>query len=163
MAARQQSRVDDLDLAILRHLQSDGRKSFSIIADDLDVTVTTVSKRVKRMIRDDILLIEGFVQYHAVGFNAPAMIGVSIEPKKIEEASRKIAALPEVVVAAITTGEYDLILEVVCRDAGHLSELVISRISKVNGVKQTRTFYMLRTLKLRQAGIELLQRESKRK
>jgi Lrp/AsnC family transcriptional regulator for asnA, asnC and gidA len=159
MQNKKQLAIDEIDLSILEHLQVDGRRSFSEIADDLDVTTTTISNRVKKIIQEKILTIQGFLEPHRVGFKAPATIGIVIEPKRIREAASEISEFPEVSWVAIVSGQFDLIVEAMCRDSDHLTDLIIDRINKVDGVQQTQTFMQLEVIKLRQPGVELLNYE----
>jgi Lrp/AsnC family transcriptional regulator for asnA, asnC and gidA len=51
--------LDNLDYAILTHLQKDGRKAFTEIAKDLGVTDGTIRTRVARMVDSGTLSIIG--------------------------------------------------------------------------------------------------------
>lgn len=151
--------VDDLDLVILTHLQEDGRRSFTEIADALNVSVGTVRNRVSRMIEDNTVQIVGRVNPHRVGFSAPATINVAVQPPHLETAIEEMSAFPEVSWLALVTGEYDLIVDVLCRDVDHLTELITHRLQRVTGVTKTESVYVLRILKVAQPGLELIQRE----
>ena len=148
--------VDDLDISILAHLETDGRKSFSDIAAELNVTLSTVSIRVKRLIEEDILEIHGFLNPQQVGFNASALILVSVQPTQVEEAAAKIAEFPEVVSVLMITGDFELAVEVLCRNTSHLTELLLSRLQHVNGVRETRTSIQLREVKIKQPSVRML-------
>lgn len=154
------SYVDELDLAILNHLQEDGRRSFTDIAEALAVSVGTVRNRVSRMIEDSTVQIVGRVNPHRVGFNAPATINVAVQPPYLEEAMAQISAFPEVSWLALVTGQYDLMVDVMCRDVDHLTELITKRLQKVPGVTKTESVYVLRILKVGQPGLELLRPET---
>ena len=98
---------DELDIAILGHLEKDGRKSQSEIAADLGVTVSTIGNRLKRLRDEDLLSIYGFLDPHRVGFNAPALVRVSVKPEDIEKVGERIADLPEVLSVTVTTGNFN--------------------------------------------------------
>jgi Lrp/AsnC family transcriptional regulator for asnA, asnC and gidA len=148
--------VDDLDLAILAQLQEDGRRSFTEIADTLNVSVGTVRNRVSRMIEENTVQIVGRVNPHRVGFSAPATINVAVQIPHLEAAIAEISQFPEVSWLALVTGEYDLIVDVLCRDVDHLTELITRRLQQVPGVIKTETVYVLRILKVAQPGLELV-------
>ena len=148
--------VDDLDFAILAHLQEDGRKSFTDIAKDLDIAVGTVRNRVTKLLDDNTLKIIGRVNPHRVGFNAPATINVSLQPQYIEEAIEEIAKFPEVSYLALVTGEYDLVVDVMCENGSHLTEFLINRLSKVKGISKMQTSIVLRIGKVAQPDLRLI-------
>src|SRR5256885_14605062 len=102
------SNLDDLDFQILLHLQKDGRKSFTDIADDLKVSVGTVRNRYNVLIKNKTLTIIGRVDPEKIGFNAYAHILLSVRPAdQINTVAEKIAKLPEVSFLAMVSGKYD--------------------------------------------------------
>lgn len=148
--------LDDLDYAILTHLQKDGRKPFTEIAKDLGVTDGTIRTRVARMVDSGTLSIIGTLNPLKVGYDAPALIHIAIEPKRLMAAKETIAAFPEVSYAILVAGDCDLIIEVVCRDRAHLTELVLERIHQVAGVTQTRIYLILQMYKLVEPDLQKL-------
>ena len=147
---------DELDIAILGHLEKDGRKSQSEIAADLGVTVSTIGNRLKRLRDEDLLVIYGFLDPHRVGFNAPALVRVSVKPEDIEKVGEEIADLPEVLSVTVTTGEFQLLVEVQCRDNEHLTDLIVDRLQLVEGIRETRTSILLREIMIKQADVKML-------
>lgn len=156
MGKREGASFDDLDLAILKQLEKDGRRFYSDIADALGVTTSTVSTRVKKLMDKRTLHIVGFLDAEQMGFNVVALIHISLEPTQMEEAAAEIAELPEVSWAALYAADFDLAIEVYCRDADHLTELLTKRLLRVRGVRAARSAFRLRELKLRQPSIDLL-------
>jgi Lrp/AsnC family transcriptional regulator for asnA, asnC and gidA len=151
-----ENQVDDLDVLILTQLQEDGRKSFTDIARSLNIAVGTVRNRVTKLLEDGTLRIIGRVDPHRVGFHIPASINVSVKPQHIEAAITEIAKFREVSYLAITTGEYDLVVDVACRDANHLTEFIINRLSKVVGVDKIQNSIILRIAKVAQPDLNLV-------
>lgn len=149
--------LDALDLKILRGLQDDGRRSFTAIADALSLSVGTVRNRVSRLVADGTLHVIGRADPHRVGFHAPANIHIIVRPPSlIEGAAEQIAAYPEVSYVAVVSGQYDLEVDVMCRDLEHLTELVTERLPGVPGVEDTHTSMILRVVKYAQPNLELL-------
>lgn len=147
--------IDDLDFAILEHLQKDGRKSFTDIAKALGIAVGTVRNRVTKMLEEKTVRIIGKVDPHRVGFNAPATIVVAVEPNFLEEAIDEIAKFPEVSYLSVLTGEFDVMVDVMCRDANHLTDFLLHRLAKVQGVKDFRTSMILSIHKYAQPDLNL--------
>ena len=140
--------MDELDLAIIDALKANGRRPFTDIALEVGVSEGTVRNRVTRLIEERILHIVGLVDPSSLGFNAPAMIGVSITDGDIEEIGGKIAQFPEVSYLIMVSGEFDLIVEVLCRDREHLANFLNQDLRRVPGVGRTQTFMTLRTFKM---------------
>jgi Lrp/AsnC family transcriptional regulator for asnA, asnC and gidA len=144
--------VDELDIAILGHLERDGRKSQSDIAADLGVTVSTIGNRLKRLRDDDLLVVYGFLDPHRVGFNAPALVRISVKPIDVERVGAEIAGLPEVLSITVTTGEFQLLVEVQCRDNEHLTDLIVDRLQRIEGIRETRTSILLREILIKRVS-----------
>ena len=148
--------MDDTDLAILAMLQKDGRKHFTEIARELNVTEGTVRNRVARLLEDKVIQIVGLINPPRLGYDAPAIIGVTVQPPFLDEAAAEIAALSEVSYLIMVSGEYDLMVEVLCRDREHLATLLKDKIQKVIGVRSTETFFILHTYKMAQGTQPML-------
>ena len=150
--------LDDLDFSILSCLQQDGRMSFTVMADKLDVSVGTIRTRMNKLIEEETINIIGRVNPEKVGFHAYAQIAVFIRPATLKEkVALKISKLPEVSFLAMTSGEYDLEVDVMCRDNDHLVHFV-NTISKFTGVEQTKTTLYFKVYKYAQPDLELLKK-----
>jgi Lrp/AsnC family transcriptional regulator for asnA, asnC and gidA len=150
--------LDDLDFSILTHLQKDGRVSFTVIADDLNVSIGTVRTRFNRLIEEGTISIVGRVDPDKVGFMAYAHIAVYIRPATLkEQIAESIAQMPEVSFLAMTSGAYDLEVNVMCRDNEHLVTFV-NALSAMEGIYQTNTTIYFKVYKYAQPDLLLLKR-----
>jgi len=148
--------LDNLDFAILSFLQKDGRMSFTVIAKKLKVSIGTVRTRFNKLIEDGTINIIGRVNPDKVGFNSYAHIAVYIRPATLKERiAQKIAKMPEVSFLAGTSGDYDLEVDVMCRNNEHLVEF-INDISQLEGVHQTKTTVYFKVYKYAQPDLNLL-------
>jgi Lrp/AsnC family transcriptional regulator for asnA, asnC and gidA len=162
MAAKVTNTLDQLDYNILNELRFDGRKSFTEIAQALNVSVGTVRNRVTRLVDDKQLYFLARTDPIKVGFCAPTSIHITIQPSNlIEAAAAQIAKFPEVTYLAMLTGDSDLEVDVMCRDLEHLSSLIADRLHKVPGVFSTRTYSILRVYKYAAPDMRLLSGDQK--
>jgi Lrp/AsnC family transcriptional regulator for asnA, asnC and gidA len=139
--------MDDLDISILTSLKDDGRRPFTDIAHTLGVSEGTVRNRVAKLTSDGVLNIVGLIDPASLGYNAPAVIGISLSEGDIEKIAEEIAAFPEVSYLIMVSGEFDLIVEIICRDREHLANFLNHQMRRVAGVERTQTFMTLRTFK----------------
>lgn len=148
--------LDKLDFEILSFLQEDGRMSFTVIADKLNVSIGTIRTRFNKLIADGTVNIIGRVDPDKVGFRCYAHIAVFVRPATLKEkVAQKISKLPEVSFLAMTSGDYDLEVDVMCRDNNHLVDFV-NDISKIEGVHQTKTTIYFKVYKYAQPDLKLL-------
>lgn len=149
--------LDDLDYKILEKLIKDGRKSFTDIADELGVSVGTIRNRFNVFVENELLTIIGRVNPDKIGFHTYAQILIKVRPvDKVTEVADKIASLPEVSFLAMTTGQYDLEVNVMCRDNEHLVQLMTNHITKMEGIFESATNIYFKVYKYAQPDLYLL-------
>ncbi len=156
MEKHEKHKLDELDFAILSYLQQDGRMSFTVIAEKLKVSIGTIRTRFNKLIEDRTISIIGRVDPEKVGFHSYAHIAVFIRPAHLnEKIAQRILKMPEVSFLAMTSGDYDLEVDVMCRDNDHLVAF-IEEISKIEGVHQTKTTLYFKVYKYAQPDLNLL-------
>ena len=139
--------LDDLDKAIIRCLQLDGRRPYAQIGRELKVPEATVRQRAERLISRRVVQIVGVTDPLAMGFQQPALIGLKVDANRLEEIAQKIAALDEVTYLVVTAGRFDLMCEVVCEDNDHLLRVLTEDLAKIRGIRSTETLVELRFVK----------------
>ena len=139
--------LDDLDKAIIRCLQLDGRRPYARIGRELKVPEATVRQRAERLISRRIVQIVGVTDPLAMGFQQPALIGLKVDAVKLDQIAEKIAALDEVTYLVVTAGRFDLVCEVVCEDNDHLLRVLTEDLAKIRGIRSTETLVELRFVK----------------
>ena len=152
------SSLDKLDFAILSCLQQDGRMSFTVMAKKLKVSVGTIRTRMNKLIEEATIHIIGRVNPDKVGFQAYAQIAVFVRPATLKEKiAQKISKMPEVSFLAMTSGDYDLEVDVMCKDNDDLV-IFVNKISGIKGVNQTKTTLYLKVYKYAQPDLALLKK-----
>lgn len=141
-------RLDDVDRRIIAALQVEGRRPFSRIARDLDVSESSVRYRVKRLEENGVVQIVGIADPLRIGFDLMALVGVKVRPGRMHDVVAGMKELPETSYVAVTAGGFDLITEVICRDTAHFTELLIERIQGLDGVADTQSFLVLEIHKM---------------
>jgi Lrp/AsnC family transcriptional regulator for asnA, asnC and gidA len=151
-----QHTLDNLDFEILSCLQVDGRMSFTVIAEKLNVSIGTIRSRFNKLLEEGTISIVGRVDPDKAGFHSYAHIAIYVRPATFkEQIAKTIAKLPEVSFLAGTSGEYDLEVDVMCRDNDHLVEF-INQISQLEGVFQTKTTLYFKVYKYAQPDLKLV-------
>ena len=150
--------VDDIDRKIIRALQDDGRASFQDIAETIGVAYQTTRRRAKTLLDDKIVRSETLVNRLIEG--TAIVAGVNLRTTgPISEISEKLQLIPEVEIAVVTSGRFDLLLEVACKDRDHLATLVGSVLPSVSGIVSSETSIYQRVLKLPQSWSGLVRKQ----
>lgn len=139
--------LDDLDKAIIRCLQADGRRPYAQIGRELKVPEATVRQRAERLIGRGIVQIVGVTDPLAMGFQQPVLIGLKVDPAKLDRIADDIAKLDEVTYLVVTAGRFDLVCEVVCTDNDHLLRVLTGSLAQIKGIRSTETLVELRFVK----------------
>ena len=139
--------LDDLDKAIIKCLQLDGRRPYAQIGRELEVPEATVRQRAERLISRGVVQIVGVTDPLAMGFQQPALIGLKVEPGRLEEIAQQIGGLEEVTYLVVTAGRFDLVCEVVCADNDHLLRVLTEQLAAIDGIRSTETLVELRFVK----------------
>ena len=150
--------LDDIDRKIISHLQEDGRITFVKLAELVGVAEGTIRRKYKRLVKDGALKITAISNPYAIGFDAPAFIGINAERRLLETVAEKLSLMPEVQFVAVTTGTYEIIIQVISLSNKNLYDLIM-KIGGIEGIQNTHTFLMLNIYKHSwKFGAELLTR-----
>jgi len=142
---------DDIDRAILRILQADGRVSNADLARQVRLSPPAVHARVRRL--EEAGVIRGYValmDHEALGFELLCLINISMERhrrKDIEQVRQAVQDMPEVLECHHLTGEFDYQLKVVVHNRKELEQFVIDRLSTIPGIAHIRTSLVFSEIK----------------
>jgi len=116
--------LDEVDLIIIRALQKDARTSFADIAKDCGVSVDTVSKRFKRLLKSKVARgTTVLLNPKSFGFDCVASFGIRVDYPHVQEVVDYIRKIPDVVFCTQSMGRHNLFAISVLRNVGRLSQL----------------------------------------
>ena len=139
--------LDKIDQFIIDALRQDGRVAFAQIAQQLKVSPGMIRIRYNRLVELGILKVVAVTNPLRMGMTTMAMIGLRVEGSKLLEVANQIAALEEVIYLVVTSGAYDIMIEVVCRNHAHLLQFLTERLYQIEGVQQSESFMHLKIVK----------------
>ena len=141
-------RLDAIDAQILARLQADGRAKRKDIAEEVGLSLPSVSDRMRKLEERGVI-----TGYHAVvdskrlGHDVTAFVAVTSDGSEhYPEFVETVTALPEVLELHSVTGDGSHVLKVRVRNTTAL-EALLGRLQSVPGVRGTRTSLVLSTLK----------------
>ena len=139
--------MDKLDKNIIEILKSDGRISNAEIARNLNVSEGTIRRRIKIMKSEDILNVYAVPNPKKTGYNAEALIGIQVDPNKLDEVGNSISNHEYTTWVSRTTGGYDIFTWVTIPDSKELTNFLTYYLGNLEGVNKTETFISLEVLK----------------
>jgi Lrp/AsnC family transcriptional regulator for asnA, asnC and gidA len=137
--------LDDVSKLIIEQLQQDGRRSYAAIGKAVGLSEAAVRQRVQRLIDGGVMQIVAVTDPMTLGFRRQTMIGIKCEGD-LERVADHLAHMDEIDYVVITSGSFDILVEVVCEDDDHLLE-ILSRVRGVPSVTSTETFVYLKLRK----------------
>jgi len=137
--------LDEVSKRIIEQLQQDGRRSYAAIGKAVGLSEAAVRQRVQRLIDGGVMQVVAVTDPMMLGFRRQTMIGIKCEGD-LEQVADHLAGMEEIDYVVITSGSFDLLVEVVCEDDDHLLE-ILSRVRRVPGVTSTETFVYLKLRK----------------
>lgn len=131
----QKFNFDATDRAIVDLLRQNGRATNQQIAENLGLTATTVSSRIKRMEDANQLRVVAVSDFAAHGFNFLMEVAIEVDGRAASDVAQELANFPEVFAVHLVTGRYDIDMLVALKDFDDLSHLLLDKFSQIRGVR----------------------------
>jgi len=141
--------LDRYDRHILEVLQQDGRISNQELADRIGLSPSPCLRRVRTLEESGLI-----VGYHALldakklGLTLMALIFISMDrhtPERFANFETRVSELPEVLECLLITGQdADYQLKVIVRDMEAYQELLLDKITRIEGVTGVHSSFVLR-------------------
>lgn len=144
-------KLDAIDRRILEHLQRDGRLTNLELAERVGLSPSPCLRRVRLL--EQAGVIEGYaarLNRRKAGLGLTVFIAMNLERHgdgRARTFREAISAMPEVVACYVTSGEHDVMLQVVVEDLEEYREFSMSRLLEMPGVKGIRTSFVIDTFK----------------
>ncbi|MBC7800176.1 MAG: Lrp/AsnC family transcriptional regulator [Gemmatimonadaceae bacterium] len=141
-------RLDRIDLAILDHLQRDGRATSNEIADTAGLSASPAHRRQKLL--EDAGFIRGYVallDQDRVGLPVNVFVSVRLSAQTEDHLAAfetAIAGLPEVMECYVMSGASDYLLRVVAPDLGAYEEFLRTKLTRIAGVRGVESAFALK-------------------
>lgn len=140
-----QIEIDGIDKEILRDLMTDARKPILQIAHKIGISGAAVHQRLRKLEHSGVISGSKFtVNNKVLGYNTLAFVGVYLEKAaRNPDAVRELNKIPEVLECHYTTGNWSILIKIICHDNQHLMNLLNTKIQAIDGVSRTETFISL--------------------
>ncbi|NIK76118.1 DNA-binding Lrp family transcriptional regulator [Paenibacillus castaneae] len=148
--------MNELQLKVLDLLKEDARRDAELIATMLAVSTEEVKQTIAELEQDHVI-----VKYATVvnwskidDQKVTALIEVQITPERgrgFEGIAERIYLYPEVKSVYLMSGAYDLCVEVEGKNLKEVASFVSNKLSPIDAVLSTKTFFILK--KYKQDGI----------
>ncbi|QDX40415.1 HTH-type transcriptional regulator Lrp [Salarchaeum sp. JOR-1] len=134
---------ENLDAKLINALLGDGRASLRSLADDLNVSVTTVSNHLKDL--EDAGVIDGYtpvVDYDELGYDVTAVLQLKVEGNSLPDITDRMRAHKQMVSVYEVTGDYDIFAVGKFRDTDDMNDLIKTLLGDAD-IKESSTSVVL--------------------
>lgn len=145
--------VDAKDRKIIEELIKDSRQTTSKLSKKLNIPITTIHNRIKKLIRIGVIINYTLnLDHNLLGRPVPAYVGITINynvpGKKIHqtEVARQLKDIEGVYEVYILTGGSDILVKVLAKDISDLNDLVTEKLRNIDGVDKTQTSIILKEI-----------------
>ena len=141
--------IDKKDLKIIDMLRENSRIPFTEIATRLDVSESSIRKRIKALENKGVV-----TQYTVIidpaklGYNSVSMVGINVESTHLLDVAMRMTEYPEVKFVATSTGDHMIITEIWLNDSKELGRFIAENIEKQEGVKKVSPTIILENWKV---------------
>ena len=126
--------IDAIDQKIIEMLTVDGQYSGLQIANELSISASSVSKRLSRMVKNEIIRIRPFITPESLGFHANAIIFLRTEPGTVDDICTNLCNLKEAVAVISLLNGYDVYSNVITTDTKTLYEVIKNKMKPIHNV-----------------------------
>ncbi len=137
--------IDGLDKVILKALMTNARKSINEIAKTAGISGAAVHQRLKKLEKTNLIAGSQLViNPKVLGYKTMAFIGIYLDKAiRNPEAVKQLEKIPEVIECHYTTGNWSILIKILCEDNQHLMNVLNHKIQTIEGVSRTETFISL--------------------
>ncbi|WP_369652324.1 Lrp/AsnC family transcriptional regulator [Variovorax sp. V213] len=149
--ANEEGSFDKIDMAILRVLLLDSRKTLQEIGNEVGLSPTSCWTRIKK------LEAQGVIKRYTIdvdpaklGYHDSVIVQVTLESHTDEtlyDFGRVLATIPEIQEAYLVSGDYDYYIRIAVRDTRDYERLLREKLYKIPGIRHSKSHFVLRVLK----------------
>ena len=143
-------KLDNIDLAILKTLQENGRISNADLADRVGLSASSCSRRLDILEKSGV--ISGYharVSHKALDYKMIVIVHISLSgqfAKTLAEFEAAVKRVPNILVCYLMSGEYDYILRVACKDLEDYERIHRDWLSALPHVVKINSSFALREI-----------------
>jgi Lrp/AsnC family leucine-responsive transcriptional regulator len=142
-------KLDNYDRRILAVLQEQGRISNQELADRIGLSPSPCLRRVRALEESGIIAgYRALLDANRLGLKLIAFVSISMDrhtPERFANFDARVAAMPEVLECSLITGrDADYQLKVVVRDMDAYQDLLLNKLTRIEGVSGVHSSFVLR-------------------
>ena len=148
-------KLDKKDIALINELQSNCRQSLKKLSRKLNMSITTVYDRMKKLEKEGVIKqCRAILDPEKTGIPRTTFTLVRIDYTHLLESgenqrdvAKRLARFPQVLETHVITGEWDILLKIRGKSVPEIGDLIMTKLRKVKGVGRTQSITVWETFK----------------
>ena len=142
---------DRTDMAILRILLEDSRRTLQDIGSEVGLSPTACWSRIKRLEAEGVIKRYTIaVDPARIGYRDSVIVQLTLESHTEDTLyafGQVLATIPEIQEAYLVSGDYDYYIRIAVRDTRDYERLLREKLYKIPGIRHSKSHFVLRVLK----------------
>ena len=135
--------LDEIDRQLIAALQLNARESVAMLARQLGIARTTVTSRLARLEKTQVIAGYGVrLGQRVADGGLQAYVGITVQPRSGKEVLRRLSTMAQVQQLCAVSGEFDYVAWLRTDSPEQLDQL-LDQIGSVDGVETTTTSIIL--------------------
>ena len=138
-------KLDGIDKIILNRMMENAKESINQLSKQVGISGAAVHQRIKKLEKSGLITgSQVILNPKHLGYSTLAFIGVFLDKAmNNSQAVAQLSKINEVIECHYTTGNWSVLIKIICKDNEHLMSLLNNQIQKIPGVSRTETFISL--------------------
>ena len=138
-------KIDGIDKKIILELTNNSRTPILEISRKIGISGAAIHQRIRKL--EECGLISGHhlkLNPKVLGYSTLAFVGVYFDKaERNAEAIKQMKTIPEILECHYTTGNWSVLIKILCKDNEDLMEILTKKIQTIQGVSRTETYISL--------------------
>jgi DNA-binding Lrp family transcriptional regulator len=134
-------KIDNIDEHIIEQLSENGRYSCAHIANKLGISISSVSKRLYRLLQEDVIHVKAHTDPIAIGAQANAFLFIQTDHRKTNNICSKLCSCPETVTLMSLINGRDIWVNVIAKNLELLYKFVKREMTPAAGIISMETLF----------------------
>ena len=138
-------KLDGIDKKILKMLMENSRRPILEIAKNIGISGAAIHQRLRKLESQNLIIGSSvIVNTKVLGFTTMAFIGIFLDnATNNKTVVNQLKEIPEILECHYTTGDWSVLIKLICKDNEDLMEILTKKIQIIQGVSRTETYISL--------------------
>jgi len=138
-AQARDSTLDTTDFRIIEELSRNGRYSCMYLSSKLGISLSSASKRLASLIKDDVIQVRAITNPNRMGYLSNGVVLVRAERSCIDDLCNSLHKIEDISTLMTLMNGYDIYLGILSKTPETLQDLINNRIAVLPGIKTVET------------------------